>query len=211
MSMLKLMHKYKKVFDWYYTRYGGYIAVKIFWLWSKIFRKTKYIINVKQPINKDETVIFASNHMNHLDPPAIFSSFKHRPLFAMSPVKFMTTTRYYNSVFKPLLYTTGCYPHKGPGLSGVHGSIIFAAEGYRVFIFPEGKLNRSNSFTHAYDGIVRILDKLPDARLILVHIQWEKRTKLFSRPSLTINISDAPDSVDRTDSSKIMHAIYNLK
>lgn len=204
------MSKIRIFLDKYHTAIGGTIAVKLFWATSKLFFRTHYERNFIRPLSRKETVIFASNHASMLDPPAIFSALPTKRLFTeVSPIKFMTATKYYNSWMRPFLYTTGCFPHKGPGLTGVQGSLFYARHGYRVFVFPEGKLNPTNKPSHAYEGISRILDELPNARLVLVYIYWQKRKKFFSRPVLSVSFSDTPDSVNKKDPMSIMNAIYD--
>ncbi len=201
----------KNRFDWHYTRWGGIIAVRSIKLWAFFARKTDYRIELDRPINPDEAIVMASNHQTLLDPPAVFAALKFRDLLKISPVKFMTWHKYYNSKYKLPLYTTGCYPSHGEGLTGVRGAVHFAQNGYRSFIFPEGKRTYQNNRGDAYPGISEILAKLPDARLILVHIDWEKRTSLFSRPKLLVHFFDAPINLDKSNPNAIMDAIYNSK
>lgn len=205
------MKKTKNSFDWHYTRWGGITAVIIIKIWLRIFRKTDYIFNIKEPINDKQPTVIASNHQSLLDPPAVFAALKFNDLIKMSPVKFMTWHKYYNSIFKLPLYTTGCYPTHGEGLTGVKGGIHYAKNGYRSFVFPEGKRTNPNNRGKAYPGISQILENLPNARLILVYIDWEPKRTMFSRPKLVVHYVDAPKNLDRSNPEAIMDAIYNLK
>lgn len=203
------MNKTKMFLDKQYISIGGYIAVKLFWLVSKVLYRTEYNIRFDRPLKDSEVIVFASNHANKLDPPAIFSALPSRQLFReIAPIKFMTSTKYYNSWMRPILYATGCFAHKGPGRTGVEGSVFFAQNGYRVFIFPEGRMNPTYQLGHAYEGVSRILAKFPDARLVLVHIYWGKKKHLFDRPILSVTFTDAPATVDRSDPFAIMKAVY---
>lgn len=198
-------------FDWHYTRWGGIISVRFIKLWAFFARKTDYRIDLSRPLNSQDITVMASNHQTLMDPPAIFAALKFRDLLKISPVKFMTWHKYYNSVYKLALYTTGCYPSHGAGMTGVQGAVYYAKNGYRSFIFPEGKRTNPQNRGDAYRGISEILSQLPEARLILVHLDWEKRTKLFSRPKLLVHFFDAPDDLDKNNPNKIMDAIYNAK
>lgn len=198
-------------FDWYYTRWGGIMAVCLIKFWARIFRSPAYTVELNRPIDPHEATIIVSNHQTLLDPPAVFSALKYRDLLHFSPVKFMTWHKYYNSVFKLPLYTTGCYPSHGDGLTGVKGAVYFAQHNYRSFIFPEGKRTRPGNRGKAYPGISEILNELPDARLILVHLDWQNRNKLLSRPDLLVHFSDAPKDLNLNSPEAIMDAIYNLK
>ena len=207
MKKQKLM---KKV-EWVYIRWGGIFSVQLIKFWTKIHRSTQYDIQLSRPIDKHEVTIIASNHQTLLDPPAVFSALSFSKLRDISPVKFMTWHKYYNSIYKLPLYTTGCFPSHGNGLTGVDGAVYFAKNNYRSFIFPEGKRTDKNDRKKVYDGIVEVLKQQPEARLILVYIDWEKRLKFFSRPPLVIKFFDAPVHVDKTNSTSIMNAIYGSK
>jgi 1-acyl-sn-glycerol-3-phosphate acyltransferase len=204
---MKKQRNKKNLLDYYYVTFGGIVAVRLIKIWSKIHRKPNYIIEIDDFDTSKETVM-ASNHQSLLDPPAIFASLKLKELVKLAPVKFMTYHKYYNSIFKLPLYTTGCYPSHGPGHTGVDGGVFFAENGYRSFVFPEGKRTKLGDEYKSYPGISSILEKIPDARLLLVFINWEKRKSFWSRPGLTVVIFEAPDSVDRSDPYAIMRAIY---
>ncbi len=195
--------------DWHYTRWGGVAAVLLIKIWIKIHRKPHYFVNLIRPIDQNEPTIIASNHQSLLDPPSIFSAFSFGALIKISPVKFMTYHKYYNSKYKPPLYTTGCFPTHGQGHTGVPGAVYFARNGYRSFVFPEGKRIKNNQRTPAYEGIVKILSEIPEARLILVHLDWDKRSSFFSRPDFSVIIHDASKDVDRSNADSIMDAIYS--
>lgn len=205
------MKKGYKSLDWYFTRWGGNFAVCLIRLWAFIARTTDYQIKLSRPINPSEITVMASNHQTLLDPPAVFAALKFKDLLKISPVKFMTWHKYYNSKYKFPLYATGCYPSHGPGLTGIKGGVYFAKNGYRSFIFPEGKRTKPEKRDKAFPGICEILKELPESRLILVHLDWEKRNKLLSRPKLMIHYEDASESLDRTNPDAIMDAIYAIK
>ncbi len=194
--------------DWHYTRFGGILAVRAVKIWARLHRRPTYDIRLSRPIDKTEPTVIVSNHQTLLDPPGIFAALPFQTLYAISPVKFMTWHKYYHSKFKFPLYSTGCYPSHGGGLTGVKGAVYFAQHGYRSFIFPEGKRTREGHRQPAYDGIVKILDELPEARLILAHINWEERRKLLSRPKLFVGFYEAPEKLDRSNADAIMDAVY---
>jgi hypothetical protein len=146
-----------------------------------------------------------------LDSPAIFSAVSIKQLYQFSPVKFMTWRRIYNSVAKPILYSTGCYSTHGKGKTGVFGAVTYAKQNYRSFIYPEGKRQRNAIRSKAYSGISEILSELPEARIILVYISWTKKKSIFSRASVTVTMTDAPKNIDKTNPDAIMDTIYELK
>jgi|GEM_PF-4097789 1-acyl-sn-glycerol-3-phosphate acyltransferase len=197
--------------DWHYTRWGGIISVRIIKFWIKLHRTPIYSVDLKRPINPNEPTVLASNHQTLLDPPAIFAALPFRTLLTVAPVKFMTYHKYYHSKYKLPLYTTGCYPSHGEGLTGVTGAVYFARHGYRSFIFPEGKRTKITQRGPAYEGISKILQELPEARLILVRLDWHKRKSFFSRPILEVSFFDAPDKLDISNPDKIMDVIYAHK
>ncbi len=196
--------------DWHYTRFGGVFVTICIKLWANIFRRTDFQINLSSPINTKSNIIVASNHQTLMDAPIIFSALTFRDLVKISPVKFMTWHKYYNSKFKLAMHFTGCFPSHGEGNTGVKGAIHFSENNYRVFIFPEGKRTKPNDRKPSYEGVVRIVDGVSMPRLLLAHIDWEKRKKLFSRPLVSVHWAEAPKTLDMTDPDKIMDEIYKL-
>jgi len=166
-------------------------------------------VSLNRPIDGSEATVIAANHQTMFDPPAVFSCLSLPDLWRMSPAKFMTWHTYYNGRFKLPLYTTGCYSSHGDGLVGTDAAIHYANNGYRSFIFPEGKRIKNNKRTTPYNGISTVLGGLDSPRLILAHITWENRQKFFSRPKLSVRMFDAPDSVDHSRPDTIMDAIYD--
>jgi hypothetical protein len=199
----------KNSIDYWLVRCGGIIAVRIMRRWASLHRKPTYKVSLSRPINSLEPTVIASNHQTMFDPPGVFSCLSLPELWRMSPVKFMTWHKYYNGRFKLPLYLTGCYPSHGDGLVGTDAATYYANNSYRSFIFPEGKRVKNNNRTTAYRGITAVLEQLENPRLILIHINWEKRTSFFSRPKLYVHMFDAPGAVDITDPNSIMDAIYN--
>lgn len=204
------MKQTKGSFDWHYTRWFGIITVRTIKLWMHLARKCEFSVDFDRSINKEEPTIIAANHQTLLDPPGVFSAMSFRQLLSVSPVKFMTWHKYYNGKFKFPLYSTGCYPSHGEGLTGVEAAVHYAQNGYRSFIFPEGKRTKPDNRGEAYDGISKILKELPEARLLLCHLDWQPRKRLFSRPKVRIIWKEAPSSLDRNNANAIMEAVYQL-
>jgi 1-acyl-sn-glycerol-3-phosphate acyltransferase len=200
----------KNFLDFYTVRYGGIIAVLIIRLYLFITHSRINTVNLERKIDKTEPTVIISNHQRLLDSPAIFSAVNLKTLYQFSPVKFMTWRRIYNSVAKPILYLTGCYSTHGEGKTGVYGAVTFARQGYRSFIYPEGKRQKGER-TKAYKGVVEVLNELPDARVILVYINWTNRKGLFTRNLLKVHIFEAPKDLDKTNPDAIMDAIYAKK
>ena len=197
-----------KRFSWHYIRAVNAIEHILVKTWSRIYRKQTAKYTLSRPIKKGEKVVFAANHQTYMDPFVIFNAFPTRKAVKLMPVKFMTWHKYYNSKAKPFFYSSGCFPSHGDKFAGVEGAVYFLKRGYNSFIFPEGKRVKDGKRIPAFKGIVRILEEVPDARLILVKVDWEKRKSKFSRPKLYIHAFDAPKNLDKTDPDKIMDAIY---
>lgn len=202
------MKRLKTLVDWHYTRIFGIVSVRLIKIWLRIHRSPEYRIELDRPIDPSEVTVIAANHQTLLDPPAIFAALKIHELLKISPVKFMTWHKYYNSVWKLPLYSTGCFPSHGEGLTGVKGAIHYAQSGYRSFLFPEGKRTNPENRGSAYPGISQVLDQLPKARLILAQLDWERRTAFWSKPKVLIHFFDAPDNLNRSDPNAIMDEIY---
>jgi 1-acyl-sn-glycerol-3-phosphate acyltransferase len=201
----------KNYIDYYAVRFGGITAVLLVRLYLFITHSRTNNIELDRKIDKNEPTVIISNHQRLLDSPAIFSAVSLKTLYQFSPVKFMTWRRIYNSVAKPILYLTGCYSTHGEGKTGVYGAVTFARQGYRSFIYPEGKRQKDNKRTKAYRGIIDILEELPEARIILVNINWTKKQSRVSRNKLSVHMFEAPNNLDKTNPDAIMDAIYKGK
>lgn len=203
--------KSKNYLDFYIVRLGGITAVLLVRFYLFLTHSRTNVVELERKIDKNEPTIIISNHQRLLDSPAIFSAVPFKTLYAFSPVKFMTWRRIYNSVAKPVLYLTGCYSTHGKGKTGVYGAVTFANQGYRSFVYPEGKRQKGEKRTKAYRGIVDILEQLPDARIILVKINWGKNDGFLSRNTLKVHMFEAPKNLNKTNPDEIMDAIYAKK
>lgn len=201
----------KNYIDYYLVRSGGITAVLLVRVYLFFTHSRTNIIELDKKIDKHEPTVVISNHQRLLDSPAIFSAVPLKTLYDFSPVKFMTWRRIYSSIAKPMLYLTGCYSTHGKGKTGVYGAVTFAKQGYRSFVYPEGKRQKSHVRTKAYRGIIDVLEQLPNARIILIYINWTKTDKKFSRNRLKVHIFDAPKNLNKTDPDAIMDAIYAKK
>ena len=193
---------------YYYIKWNQFLVVRAYKIGLNITRSTNYKVDLKTPIDKKVPTIIASNHQTLSDSQSIFTALSVVGLLKMAPVRFMTWHKYYNGKFKFFMYSTGCYASHGEGDTGVAGAVNYANQGYRSFIYPEGTRQKDGERKPAYEGVSKILKELPEARLILVKLNWEKRTSFFSRPKFYVHIFEAPKNVDRTDPDKIMDAIY---
>lgn len=198
-----------KFYEWHLIRFGGMLTVRMLWLWAKIFRTTNYRLDLSRPLDHKSPTVYASNHQTMLDSPAVFTALSVLQLHKAAPVKFMTWHKYYNTKYKPLLWLTGCYSSHGDGLTGLDAATEYALQGYGSFMYPEGKRTRPGTRNPAYPGISRLMERLPSARLVLVHIEWEPRSKRFSKPKLSVSMRDAPSTLDVYDPEAIMDAIYD--
>lgn len=185
------------------------LAVVLFRLITTPFIKRSSETRLNLQLLKGQPVVFAANHTYRLDPPAIFSTLSNRDLISCSKMKFMTGKKIYYSML-PILYLTGCYPTKWAKHAGVKGSIYYLKQGYKVFIFPEGRLNPGRKKNIAHNGISRILSGLESPRLILVRAKWTKGDSLFCRYSLHTIFSEVDANIDIDDPKQIMDAIYAL-
>ena len=201
----------KNYLDYYLVRFGGITAVLLIRFYLFVTHSRTSIVELERKIDKNEPTIIVSNHQRLLDSPAIFSAVTVKTLYQFSPVKFMTWRRIYNSVAKPVLYLTGCYSTHGKGKTGVYGAVTFASQGYKSFVYPEGKRQKDGKRSKAYKGIVEILEQLPEARIILVRVNWEKSESVFSRNKLFVHMFEAPSNLNKTNPDAIMDAIYKEK
>lgn len=196
-------------YDHFLVRWGGICAVLLFRIFSLPFKKIVFDNKLKTPISPNQKIVMVANHQKRLDPPAIFAKMRFKELYSYSPVKFLTWHRYYNSFLKPILYITGCFSTHHNAISGIDGSVYLIQHNYRVFIFPEGK-RTIQAESNPRMGIVHILTRVPETRLILVRINWEPRTSWRKRPRITVCFADPPENLDKTDPQKIMAAVYSL-
>ncbi len=193
-----------------YLKIFGIITIVIFRIVIFPFFKVNRVDLLPILNNPSDRIIFASNHFSKLDPPMIFSALSIASLTHIAPVKFMTWHKYYYSYLKPLLFSTGCFPTHNATHSGVGGAIHYAKNGYRIFIFPEGKRNPKRESRKVYSGISLAVKDIPNARLFLVHIVYAKRKTYFERPQITVKIAEASRKLDRENPKSIMDAIYEL-
>ncbi len=205
-----VMERHSK-FDWFYIRWCSILTVRLVKAWLRIARTPTYSVRLNN-LQSTHPIVIAANHQSLMDAPTMYASLSFMNLYRLSPTKFMSWHKYYNNPkFKFWMYSTGCYPSHGPGLTGTEAAVEYAKRGYVSFIFPEGKRTKPADRQPAYSGISKTLAQLPDARLILVHIDWEPRTKLLSRPEVSVTFADAPDELDRSNPDAIMDAIYALQ
>ncbi len=200
----------KSLLAWQYIRFAGILTVLVTKFLMPLFRKCEYDISIDGVNKKTSPIIIVANHQTLLDSPMVFAAMPIRKIWHLSPVKFMTYDVYYNSKYKPFLYSTGCYPTHGEGLTGVEGGVYYAEHGYSSFIYPEGRRTDPKKRGKAFPGVVRMLDRVPNAQLLLCFIDWEPRTSRFSRPKVRVIWRLADETVDRTDPEAIMNKIYAL-
>lgn len=191
-----------------YIQFNQLVVFTVFKMWAKITRTVTYNnFHTHHTVN-NKPIIYVANHQTLVDTPVIFSGLNIRRFNKALPLKFMTWHEYYHTKFKPILFSVGCYPSHGAGRSGLKGAYWSLDNGYGSFIYPEGTRTDPAKRGKAFMGIVNMIKYKPDARLILLHIDWEPRQKLLSRPKLIISMRDAPEGLDRTNPDAIMDAIY---
>lgn len=163
----------------YYIRYFTQL-ISISILKLLVFRphiKTKRVSDIK----KYRHYLIAANHRHALDPFYIACSFQFHELIRILPFAIMTANRFY---YPPLLripaWLGGCFPTHGPCRThGVDGAIRLIERGYTVLVFPEGKRISTGTGT-AKPGISRIIEGVPQAPLLLIHIEWQKPPRYAS-------------------------------
>jgi 1-acyl-sn-glycerol-3-phosphate acyltransferase len=183
------------------------LVFAVFKAWIKTTRNVIYK-NEHTHATNNGPIIYAANHQTLVDTPVIFTGLNILHFNKALPLKFMTWHEYYRTKYKPILFSVGCYPSHGKGRSGLKGAYWSLDNGYGSFIYPEGTRTDSNNRGKAFMGIVNMIKYKPNARLILLHIEWEKREKLLSRPKLSISLRDAPKDLDRSNPDAIMDAVY---
>lgn len=150
--------------------------------------------------------IIAANHRSGLDPFVIVSSLRFRDFFRLAPFSFMTANAFMRPLWlRPLAWAAGCFPaHPGLGAYGIDKAISSLADGYTLVIFPEGKRTKSAPL-QAKRGIEVILQRSPQTRLIMAHIEWHAAVTVRS-----IRLSYPPVQVTPKTSGTIMDTIYAL-
>lgn len=150
--------------------------------------------------------LVAANHRAGLDPFAILASVRFRDFFRLAPFSFMTANVFMQPLWvRPLTWLTGCFPaYPGLGPYGIEKAIDDLHHGYTVMIFPEGK--RANGTPpEAKRGVSEILNGVPEAHLILAHIEWNSPLSVRS-----IRLAHLKDEAIPSTPAAIMDAIYKL-
>lgn len=164
------------------------------------------------PVHWRKRYIIIGNHQSMLDPFVIFAIMPFWRRLPFLPIKFMTIPKVYHRWYvKPLAFLLGCFPahirERNHHTYGVEGSVKLLSYGYNICMFPEGRRTTQKE-SDPKPGIVQILQKYPEATLLLAHIQWTRSGKF--RRHITITITSAPKTLDKTDPKALMDAIYAL-
>lgn len=157
----------------YYTRYIVQ-ALSIGILKLFVFRPSTTTLKELRLENRQCSII-AANHRHALDPFYITCSFRWRELVHLLPFAIMTANKFYDPLWLRVpAWLGGCFPAYGPAkLHGVNGAVTLLEKGYTLLMFPEGRRIATGKGV-AKPGITRILQSIPDPRLILAHIEWQK-------------------------------------
>lgn len=92
----------------------------------------------------------------------------------------MTANIFYRPLWlRPFAFLAGCFPaHEikpdGPSF-GVDAAVHFLNHDCTIVMFPEGKRTQGMRLP-AKRGISLVLDKVPDAQLLIAKISWQKNT-----------------------------------
>lgn len=175
----------------------------------------EHIIGIKRPF------ILASNHRSKSD-PFLLSLLPHGIVRKFIPIRFPTTSLYFDQIFYRLLISpVGAYRMERWSTSleeyMKETVSILNHEGV-VLIFPEGKIARSKEDRIAKPGLA-YLAKKTGAPIIPLHIEEVSKGKLFRRSVIRISFGEAiflqdkdfsKESLSR-DSQNILETIYSLK
>lgn len=182
----------------------------------KLFQKMRggYQVRVHLPgkLSHTKRYLIAGNHQSLIDPFVIFALMPRRQRLRLLPLKFMTIPKVYHRWYvKPFAYLLGCFPahirERKHHTYGVEGTIKLLGYGYNICMFPEGhRVLQSES--QPRDGIVQILNVVPDVTLLLAHLEWYYTARGGRHVKLVL--APAPDDLDKTDPKAIMDAIYRL-
>lgn len=172
---------------------------------TKIFVLRGYTVTPRIAFTRGSHII-AANHRSGLDPFVIVSSLRMRDFFRLAPFSFMTANRFMRPVWlRPFAWAAGCFPaHPGLGAYGIEKAVEDIHRGYTLVIFPEGRRTQDAS-TKAKRGLTSICEQVPDARLILTHIEWRQRMSIGS-----ITMSYPPSNTAPKTSHEVMDTIYSL-
>lgn len=164
-----------------------------------------------QPLLFGHRYLFVANHASFLDPIVMWSVFSLAQRINGAPTKVMTARFVYNTALRPILWTLGAFPARGPENApkpaGVEAALQYLDQGYNVCIFPEGKRS-TRSDNHVFSGVSRILQTSTTCEVILIHIVWHSGPWWKRRLELRSQL--APSDLDRSNAAAIMNAIYDL-
>ncbi|HEV2412856.1 MAG TPA: 1-acyl-sn-glycerol-3-phosphate acyltransferase [Candidatus Saccharimonadales bacterium] len=177
-----------------------------------VLRFTNYTIRIDNvELDRNKIYVIAANHQHGDDP---FVANAVAPIAVRSkllPIKFMTKNRFYFTWWRPAAFMMGCFPARqkdeGHERYGVAEAIRVGKLGYRIWIFPEGKVTKPGE-ERAHSGVSRILEGLPEAELILCHVKWINRRG--NRRRLHVRFKLADETIDRNNPQQILDAIYSL-
>lgn len=156
------------------------------------------------------TYLFLANHQSRLDPFVAYGGLSASQLWRCLPTRPLTAKPIYYGPLYLWLKSMGCYPTKNRTHT-VPQTVDFLADGYSVFLFPEGR-RTLRSESSPKDGTRLILDEVARRGLaiqvILVHIEWQRSYRLFRKA--TIRLQSAPVAIYHYDMPTIMKTIYEI-
>lgn len=184
-----------------------HIAAKVFWIISQL--RGGITVTNNATIERSTPYLFISNHQSRIDTFVEFSAMSFIQLSNVVPMKTMTKSAIYYSVFRPFLASWGCYPTRVPGKDIIEYSAALMGKGYNLFIFPEGRRTFQKD-SDPRDGVCRLIKQTAQysPELVLIHIEW-KHLGRFRRHA-TVTLANAPKDLDLNNPRAIMNAIYSI-
>jgi 1-acyl-sn-glycerol-3-phosphate acyltransferase len=158
--------------------------------------------------------LVVSNHRRMTDPMVMAAAMPYRYSTKIFPFAFMTSNRYYDSLLRPFVWLTGCFPARNNAKQthtffGVDGSTKLLKADFSVVIYPEGRLARKGRLP-AHSGVVRISQGAPKVPMLLCHITYKRGLKAFIKREFATVRFKVVEQPDFSDPELIMDAIYAL-
>ncbi len=163
-----------------YFIYFNQILITIYsHIWMKFYNLE--VISENFIINKGKKYILVANHFSKKDPFIITPFLPWNARFVIIPYRFLVTKDYMKGVLMRIfLYLCGCFFNMA-GKETLKTAQGFLNRGETIFIFPEGKMNKTGKFDKSIKlgvGAVYLERNNPDLYLIPVKIEYLGKRKI---------------------------------
>jgi 1-acyl-sn-glycerol-3-phosphate acyltransferase len=192
-------HTYISVCQWFYLL-AGRIA------WSLMVRKFQIDFS-KSDIDPSFHYVLAPNHQTYFDPWVIPASLPISWWRKLGQARVFIANRFFSYPFVGnFMRSCGGFPAREHPTDpyGLDYAQALMHRGYSIGIFPEGGLSK-NREKPAKRGVM-VLAQQPNTRVIPVHIEWRKQSRLMC---FDMHIGKPFDGSKMT-AQEILDAIYAL-